>query len=150
VRQVEVLICSLELFYRTLYCAKGNYEFGLSRIAHSLEGGTSGTRLCADTWLHVKRCVLGLLTGLSKQTIVLPSIAIQDILNFLQSCESESLLKSALGEVILKQNSFISVYGLTIPSVLPDPLDEANEQPPTIGMEARKLRALLLRLVEYY
>lgn len=78
----------LNSFKRTLYCAKNNYEFGLSRIAHALDGG-SGPRLCADTWLHVKRCILGLLTALAKQTIVFPSIAIQEVLNFLHTCESK-------------------------------------------------------------
>lgn len=71
---------------RTLYCAKNNYEFGLSRIAHALDGGV-GPRLCADTWLHVKRCVLGLLTTFAKQAVVLPSVAIMEVLNFLHTCE---------------------------------------------------------------
>lgn len=71
---------------RTLYCAKNNYEFGLSRIAHALDGGV-GPRLCADTWLHVKRCVLGLLTAFAKQAVVLPSVAILEVLNFLHTCE---------------------------------------------------------------
>lgn len=76
------------ILFSTLYCAKNNYEFGLSRIAHALDGG-SGASLCADTWLHVKRCVLGLLTALSKQTIVFPSAAIQEVLSFLHGCESK-------------------------------------------------------------
>ncbi|XP_058116473.1 tetratricopeptide repeat protein 30 homolog [Anopheles ziemanni] len=120
-------LCIVNLVIGTLYCAKNNYEFGLSRIAHALDGG-SGARLCADTWIHVKRCVLGLLTGMAKQTIVLPSIALQETLNFLRACEA---------------------YGLTIPSVLTGPLEDSGEQPPTIGLEARKLRSLLLKLMEY-
>lgn len=121
-------LCIVNLVIGTLYCAKGNYEFGLSRIAHALDGG-SGPRLCADTWLHVKRCVLGLLAGMAKQNIVLPSVAIQEVLSFLQTCE---------------------VYGITALAVLAGPLDEdGTERLPTIGIEARKLRALLLRLMEY-
>lgn len=89
--------------FRTLYCAKSNYEFGLSRIAHALEGG-SGTRLCADTWLHVKRCVLGLLTGLAKQSIVLQSAALQEVHNFLQSCEG--LNECVKLDRILTENRF--------------------------------------------
>uniref|UniRef100_A0A182FR26 Tetratricopeptide repeat protein 30 n=2 Tax=Anopheles albimanus TaxID=7167 RepID=A0A182FR26_ANOAL len=120
-------LCIVNLVIGTLYCAKNNYEFGLSRIAHALDGG-SGARLCADTWIHVKRCVLGLLTGMAKQTIVLPSIALQETLNFLRACEA---------------------YGLTIPSVLTGPLEDSADHAPTIGLESRKLRALLLRLMEY-
>lgn len=119
-------LCIVNLVIGTLYCAKGNYEFGMSRIAHALEG--SGTRLCADTWLHVKRCVLGLLAGLAKQTLVLPTAAVQEVMNFLRTCE---------------------MYGMGIPSILPNPFDENSEQPPTIGIESRKLRVLLLKLMEY-
>jgi tetratricopeptide repeat protein 30 len=86
--------------------------------------GEASTRLCADTWIHVKRCVLGLLSGLAKQTIVLPSLAIQDSINFLHACE---------------------IYGLTTPAILPD--DENDVQ--TIGIESRKLRYLLMKIMEY-
>lgn len=82
-------LCIVNLVIGTLYCAKGNYEFGLSRIAHALENNANGTRLCADTWLHVKRCLLGLLAGLAKQTLVLPSAAIQEVMNLLRTCEGE-------------------------------------------------------------
>ena len=128
-------LCIVNLVIGTLYCAKGNYEFGLSRIAHALENNASSGKLstgfdhlCADTWLHVKRCVLGLLTGLAKQTLVLPSAAIQEVMNLLRTCEA---------------------YGLSTPSVLANPFDENADQPPTIGMESRKLRVLLLKLMEY-
>lgn len=120
-------LCIINLVIGTLYCAKGNYEFGLSRISHALMvvEGEASTRLCADTWIHVKRCVLGLLSGLAKQTIVLPSLAIQDSANFLHACE---------------------VFGLTTPAVL---MDDENDDVPTIGMEARKLRYLLMKIMEY-
>lgn len=120
-------LCIINLVIGTLYCAKGNYEFGLSRIAHALMGaeGESSSRLCPDTWIHVKRCVLGLLTGLAKQTIVLPSHAIQDTVNFLHACE---------------------IYGLTTPAVL---REDEIEDPASIGMESRELRYLLTKIMEY-
>ncbi|CAO1301325.1 unnamed protein product [Diamesa serratosioi] len=122
-------LCIINLVIGTLYCAKGNYEFGLSRIAHALMvEGESNTRLCADTWLHVKRCILGLLGCLAKQTIVIPSLAIQDTQNFLHACE---------------------VFGLTTPSVLSVINDDSEDQSPTIGIEARKLRYLLMKIMEY-
>lgn len=46
-------------------------------------------------------------------------------------------------------NDLISAYGMSIPSVLANPFDENGDQPPTIGMESRKLRVLLLKLMEY-
>ncbi|XP_037950812.1 tetratricopeptide repeat protein 30 homolog [Teleopsis dalmanni] len=120
-------LCIVNLVVGTLYCAKNNYEFGLSRIAHALEGG-SGARLYADTWLHVKRCLLGLLTGMAKQNIILPYPAVQEMLNFLKSCEVNGLFTPA------------NIYAAT---------DEVPTEPLTIGLEARKLRVLLTKLSEY-
>lgn len=108
------------------YCAKGNYEFGLSRIAHALDSTTS--RLCADTWFYVKRCVLGLLTGLAKQTLILPSVVIEEVLNLLYTSQ---------------------MRGIAIPAVFETTTDENPDEPQTIGLEARKLNALLLQAIEY-
>lgn len=80
-------LCIVNLVVGTLYCAKSNFEFGLSRIIHALEGG-SASRLYADTWLHVKRCILGLLTSMAKQNLVLPIGTIQELMTFLKTCES--------------------------------------------------------------
>jgi len=120
-------LCIVNLVVGTLYCAKSNYEFGLSRIAHALEGG-SGARLYADTWLHVKRCMLGLLTGMAKQNIILPYPAVQEVLNFLKSCEA---------------------YGLFTPANIYAATEQIPNEPLTIGLEARKLRLLLIKLSEY-
>ncbi|XP_065368434.1 tetratricopeptide repeat protein 30 homolog [Calliphora vicina] len=120
-------LCIVNLVVGTLYCAKSNYEFGLSRIAHALEGG-SGARLYADTWLHVKRCILGLLTGMAKQNIILPNASLQEVMNFLKSCE---------------------VNGIFTPANIYSASEEVPAQPLTIGLEARKLRLLLIKLSEY-
>uniref|UniRef100_A0A1B0FLK3 Tetratricopeptide repeat protein 30 n=1 Tax=Glossina morsitans morsitans TaxID=37546 RepID=A0A1B0FLK3_GLOMM len=120
-------LCIVNLVVGTLYCAKSNYEFGLSRIAHALEGG-SGARLYADTWLHVKRCILSLLAGMAKQNVILPNPAIQEVMNFLKSCE---------------------VNGLFTPANVYSASEEAPTEPLTIGLEARKLRLLLIKLSEY-
>lgn len=121
-------LCIVNLVIGTLYCAKGNYEFGLSRIAHALDNATAGIRLCADTWFYVKRCVLGLLTGLAKQTLVLPSVVIEEVLNLLYTCQ---------------------MHGIAIPAVFETSTDENPDEPQTIGLEARKLNALLLQAIEY-
>jgi hypothetical protein len=43
----------------TLYCAKGNYEFGIGRIVKSLE--PYNKKLSMDTWYYAKRCLLSLI-----------------------------------------------------------------------------------------
>ena len=41
-------LCIINLVIGTLYCSKGNYEFGISRIIKSLE--PYDKKLEADTW----------------------------------------------------------------------------------------------------
>lgn len=43
---------------------------------------------------------------------------------------------------------FYLVYGLTTPSVI-SMTEENEDQPNTIGIEARKLRCLLMKIMEY-
>ena len=49
-------LCIINLVIGTLYCAKGNYEFGISRIIKSLEPYSK--KLERDTWWYAKRCFL--------------------------------------------------------------------------------------------
>ena len=44
-KDVDSFFCSTLLYHRTLYCAKGNYEFGISRIMKSLEPYSKKVRL---------------------------------------------------------------------------------------------------------
>ncbi len=43
-------LCIINMVIGTLYCAKGNYEFGISRIIKSFEPDKT---LSADTWYDV-------------------------------------------------------------------------------------------------
>ena len=51
-------LCIVNLVIGTLYCAKGNFEFGISRIIKSLE--PYDKKLGPDTWYYSKRCFLAL------------------------------------------------------------------------------------------
>jgi len=75
----------LFLFFRTLYCAKGNYEFGISRVIKSLEPFQK--KLGTDTWFYAKRCFLSLIENLSKHMIMLKDSVLQDCVQFLEHCE---------------------------------------------------------------
>ena len=75
---------TLLYLYRTLYCAKGNYEFGVSRIIKSLEPyhkkvsvqtstyvyavvmiiALCTVQLGTDTWFYVKRCICSLIENM--------------------------------------------------------------------------------------
>lgn len=47
-----VLLSNLFMLLRTLYCAKGNYEFGISRVIKSLEPYNNKVRLFLLFYYH--------------------------------------------------------------------------------------------------
>ena len=87
-----VHLCIINLVIGTLYCAKGNFPFGIVRVMKSME--PLAQKLETDTWFYVKRCFLALVEGLAKHMIALP---VSDLLSLLlgrgtagcQCCVSE-------------------------------------------------------------
>ncbi|XP_002735665.1 intraflagellar transport protein 70A-like [Saccoglossus kowalevskii] len=78
-------LCIVNLVIGTLYCAKGNYEFGISRVIKSLE--PYNKKLGTDTWFYAKRCFLSLLENMAKHMIMLRDSVIQECIQFLEHCE---------------------------------------------------------------
>ena len=68
-------LCIVNLVIGTLYCAKGNYEFGISRVIKSLE--PYNKKLGTDTWFYAKRCFLSLVENLSKHMISVRDTVVQ-------------------------------------------------------------------------
>ncbi|XP_006034354.3 tetratricopeptide repeat protein 30B [Alligator sinensis] len=118
-------LCIVNLVIGTLYCAKGNYDFGISRVIKSLE--PYNKKLGTDTWYYAKRCFLSLLENMSKQMIMLRDNVIQECVQFLEQCE---------------------LYGRNIPAVIEQPLEEErlHSGKNTVTYEARHLRALMYEL----
>ncbi|XP_014607849.1 PREDICTED: tetratricopeptide repeat protein 30A isoform X3 [Polistes canadensis] len=122
-------LCIVNLVIGTLYCSKGNYEFGISRVMKSLE--PYNKKLGTDTWFYAKRCFLSLLEQLAKQLVVLKDTSLQECIQFLEHCE---------------------VYGRDIPTVIEqsfdvqDILTVAPQETQTVVYEARYLKSLFLKL----
>eukprot|EP00003_Mantamonas_plastica_P004636 TRINITY_DN1366_c0_g1_i8.p1 TRINITY_DN1366_c0_g1~~TRINITY_DN1366_c0_g1_i8.p1 ORF type:complete len:189 (+),score=77.37 TRINITY_DN1366_c0_g1_i8:70-636(+) len=76
-------LCIVNLVIGTLYCSKGNYEFGISRITKSLE--PYDEKLSKDTWMYAKRCFLGLIETLAKHMIMLKDNTFHEIIKFLDA-----------------------------------------------------------------
>merc|ERR1711865_387337 len=74
-------LCIVNLVIGTLYCAKGNFEFGISRIIKSLE--PYDKKLGTDTWYYAKRCFLALAENMSKHTLTLKDASLHEIISFL-------------------------------------------------------------------
>ena len=116
-------LCIVNLVIGTLYCAKGNYTFGVSRIVKSLE--PFNKKLGTDTWFYAKRCFLSLIETLAKHMLVLPDSSFNEILNFLDAVE---------------------VHGKNIKTVI-DPLEE-HDPKKTVTYEAKQMKMMFLRLRE--
>ena len=74
--------------FRTLYCAKGNYEFGISRVIKSLDPYSK--KLGTDTWFYAKRNFLSLIENMSKHMIMMRDAVVQECIQFLECCERKS------------------------------------------------------------
>ncbi|VEN63968.1 unnamed protein product [Callosobruchus maculatus] len=121
--------CIVNLVIGTLYCSKGNYEFGISRIMKSLE--PYNKKLGTDTWFYTKRCFLSLIENMTKHMIVMKDAVIQECIQFLENCE---------------------LHGKTVKTSANGSFFEENDAPDgkeTVTYEARKLKCILLKLLNF-
>lgn len=118
-------LCIVNLVIGTLYCSKGNYEFGVSRIIKSLE--PYNKKLGTDTWYYAKRCLLSLLENMAKQMIMIRDGIKQDLIQFLEHCEA---------------------YGRDVQTVIEQPLEQEplHAGKNTVTYEARLLKFLFLKM----
>lgn len=117
----------VNLVIGTLYCAKGNYDFGISRVIKSLEPYSK--KLGTDTWFYAKRCFLSLLENLAKQVFVIRDAVLYDCLQFFSQCEA---------------------YGRNVKVAMEQPLDNLplHAGKNTVTYEARLLKSILLEIMD--
>jgi tetratricopeptide repeat protein 30 len=120
-------LCIVNLVIGTLYCVKGNYEFGISRVIKSLEPYKK--KLGTDTWFYAKRCFLSLLENMSKQIITLKDSIQEDCLQFLTQCEEHGYEVKAIAEAPLEMESL-------------------HPGRNTVSYEARLIKALFLQVIQ--
>jgi len=120
-------LCIVNLVIGTLYCAKGNYEFGISRVIKSLE--PYNKKLGTDTWFYAKRCFLSLIENMAKHMISVRDTVITECIQFLDHCE---------------------IYGRNVKTIIEQPLahEHIHQGKNTVTYEARVLKSLLLNLQE--
>jgi tetratricopeptide repeat protein 30 len=135
-------LCIVNLVIGTLYCSKGHYEFGISRVMKSLE--PLPKKIMTDTWFYSKRCFLSLIETLAKHMIVIKDNSIAEILTFL---EAAATYGSSITTTIAPNTAGASDATSTSTGiVLDDPKDQVQER--TISQEARMLKRMLLKLCE--
>ena len=120
--------CIINLVIGTLYCEKGNFELGISRICKSLQ--PYDAKLGPDTWHYAKRCLIALADKASKRMLILKASLLRKIIEFLDE---------------------VSVHGRDTVSALhsdgESSYDCINDQRPNkISSEALKLKSVFLQL----
>jgi tetratricopeptide repeat protein 30 len=118
-------LCIVNLVIGTLYCAKGNFEFGISRIIKSLD--PYDKKLHTDTWYYAKRCFLALAEGMAKHTLILRDSSIDEVLEFLDRAEQ---------------------HGQNVPSVIGSQVESGDNADAiqNVSYEARQLKTIFLKL----
>ncbi|XP_014775288.1 tetratricopeptide repeat protein 30A isoform X1 [Octopus bimaculoides] len=118
-------LCIVNMVIGTLYCAKGNYEFGISRVIKSLEPYQK--KLVTDTWFYAKRCFLSLIENMAKHMVMIRDSVVQECITFLEHCE---------------------IHGLEVKAMTEQPLEEEPLNPGknTVSYEARMLKSILMQL----
>merc|ERR1712216_979189 len=123
-------LCIVNLVIGTLYCAKGNFEFGISRIIKSLEPYEK--KIGTDTWYYAKRCFLALAEILSKHMLMLKDASIHEIVNFLDAADQNGA----------------KIMTVIAPTVDPDGTHQVDEKTHNVSYEARQLKKIFLKLRE--
>jgi tetratricopeptide repeat protein 30 len=122
-------LCIVNLVIGTLYCAKGNFEFGISRIIKSLEPYEK--KLGTDTWYYAKRCFVALAEVVSKQMFMLKDATYYEIMGFLEAAEG---------------------FGKNISTVIEQGAPAESKQggggKRTVSVEARMLKRVFLKLYD--
>lgn len=71
----------VNLVIGSLYCSKGNFDFGLSLMMKSLRPLSS--KLATDSWYYFKRCLIALVERLVRKRIAMENKLYESLLNFL-------------------------------------------------------------------
>lgn len=119
-------LCIVNLVIGTLYCAKGNFQFGISRVTKSLE--PFNKKLGTQTWFYAKRCFCALIENLAKQMIVVNDNVVEDIIEFFGLAELHGREVRTMEELPMNKEVF----------------DQGRA---TVAYEARMLKDIFLKVV---
>ena len=120
--------CIINLCIGTLYCEKGNFEFGVNRVCKSLM--PYDKKLSPDTWFYAKRCFLALANNLSKQLFTLKDSTFCSIIAFLDDI------------VDCGKNVSTAI----IDNMEPDESDSTCNANSDVSFEARRLKLVFIKL----
>lgn len=127
-------LCIVNLVIGTLYCAKGNFEFGITRIIKSLE--PYDKKLNGETWHYAKRCFMALAENLAKHLLTLKDASLHEILEFLDAAELHGNKIKTLPLAAATKTTTTNATAARRSSVN------------TVSYEARQIKCLFIKLME--
>ena len=137
-------LCIVNLVIGTLYCAKDNFEFGISRIIKSLEP-YDRKKIGPDTWFHAKRCFLALAEQMAKQMFTLKDESMHEIVNFLdQADEHGTRVVTVVGGVVPEAAGGAAAAAAAAAEAKEDPAALSTH---TVSYEARQLKRIFLKIM---
>eukprot|EP01066_Platyproteum_vivax_P006703 Platyproteum_vivax@DN2433_c0_g1_i2.p1 len=86
-------LCIINLVLGTLYCSKGNFDFGISRVIKSLD--PLDRNLGGETWFYCKSCLLALADAMAKQVLLPKDSTVEEVYDFLTAVETQGGLTAA-------------------------------------------------------
>jgi tetratricopeptide repeat protein 30 len=137
--------CIINLVIGTLYCERGNFEFGISRICKSLE--PISQKLSPDTWFYSKRCFLALAEQLSKHMVTISDNTIAAIFDFFDEVEHHGKNLASCGTTVHRNTiSTANHYDKHTTSRTGAYPEYTSDPSRTISYEARQLKYIYLKL----
>lgn len=97
-------LCTSNLVIGNLYCSRGNYDFGITRVIKAFD--LIDRKLGDETWLIAKRCLLAYASQLAGRLIVAKDETISDIYKFLDAVIVKG--KTLTGDPTLSKGSISS------------------------------------------
>lgn len=79
-------LCIVNLVVGTLYCSRGNFEFGVGRVLQAMH--PPHAKLGTDTWYYAKRCLLALAEGVAKHMVALSDATLGSVCRFLDAADA--------------------------------------------------------------
>jgi tetratricopeptide repeat protein 30 len=131
-------LCIVNLVIGTLYCSKGNYEFGVSRVVKSLD--PVERKLGVDTWYYAKRALLGLAEGAAKGMITPKESTLAEVIAFLDAADK---VGAGIATTVAAPTTAPAAGPGAAAAAAADALDSAKH---TVRHEARLLKRLFLKI----
>jgi len=146
-------LCIVNLVIGTLYCSKGNIEFGVRLVMRALDPVTE--TLGTDTWLYAKRCLIGLIEKVITSANIQPveDELLNELMIFLEAVAAvgKTITSAVLGPSTPEKSRTSSKLGVNDenqPDNFQNSISVKPREVQTVSQEASILRKIFIKINE--